>query len=98
MKIKYDKEIDVKYIRIKVGKIIRTKEEKPWLLFDYAQNGDVLSVEVLNASKHLVSFSTFAGKFLGYSEVQMSHESDKAGLGLTVESPEYKKESQFALA
>ena len=98
MQIKYDKEIDAKYVRIKKGKISHTKKEQDWLLFDCDQNGEVLGIEILDASKHLVSFSTFAGKFLGYSNVQMNHESDKEGLGLTIESPKYKEENQFNFA
>jgi uncharacterized protein YuzE len=67
MEIKYDKEIDAKYVYIKKGKIARTKKEQDWLLFDYAENGDVLGVEILDASRHLVSFFTVAGKLVGHS-------------------------------
>lgn len=57
MKIKYDKTIDAKYIRVKKGKIASTKKEKLWLLFDYNKDNEVLGVEILNASKHPISFS-----------------------------------------
>ena len=58
MNIKYDKTVDTKYICIKRGKISKTAKIKDWLLFDYAKNGDVLGVEILNASKNLVSVLT----------------------------------------
>ena len=98
METKYDKKIDAKYVQIKKGKIAHTKKEQEWLLFDCAKNGDVLGVEILNASKHLVSLSTIAGKLFGYSIVQSSLGSDDKSLRFTIESPQTAKESQFALA
>ena len=67
MEIKYDKKIDAKYVRIKNGKITHTKKEQDWLLFDCAKNGDVLGVEILDASKHLVSLSTVAGELVSHN-------------------------------
>ena len=98
MEIKYDKKIDAKYVRIKKAKIARTKKEQDWLLFDCDKNGDVLGVEILDASKHLVSFFTIAGKLFGYSIAQLALGSDDESLRLTIKSPEHTKENQFAFA
>lgn len=62
MNIKYDKKADTKYVRIKKGKIAYTKKEQDWLLYDCAKNGDVLGVEILDASQHVLSLSTIKGK------------------------------------
>ena len=99
MEIKYDKKIDAKYVRIKKGKIAHTKKEQDWLLFDCAKNGDVLGVEILDASKHLVSLSTIAGKLFGYSFVKSELlGKDNQSLGMTITSPKTEKENQFAIA
>lgn len=70
MEIEYDKKIDTRYVRIMKGKISSTHKERDWLLFDCADNGDVLGVEILDASKHLVSISTVGNKLVGYSFVE----------------------------
>lgn len=99
MKIDYDKKADAKYVRIKKGKISYTKEENDWLLFDCAKNGEVLGVEVLNASKNPVSIYTIRDKFVGFGFIQtkkLGKENDS--LGLTVNYPIYSTENQLALA
>ncbi|MFT5179564.1 MAG: hypothetical protein ACI9GH_000464 [Candidatus Paceibacteria bacterium] len=52
--ITYDKAVDAKYISIKKGKIFKTKILKDWLNLDFNKKGDVLGVEILNASKNPV--------------------------------------------
>lgn len=99
METKYDKKIDAKYVRIKKGKIAHTKKERDWLLFDYAENGDVLGVEILNASKHFISFRTIKEKLVGYSTtVSQLHGDDNESLGLTITTPEHKNDNEFAFA
>jgi len=63
MKIKYDKDIDVKYISFKKGKVFKTSEKTNWLLVDYNKNNEVLGIEILDASKNPVSISVVEGKF-----------------------------------
>jgi len=70
MEIKYDKNIDAKYIRIKKGKVSRTKRCKDWLLFDFAKNGDILGVEILEASKHPIGLSIINGDLIGSGMVE----------------------------
>lgn len=96
MEIKYDKTIDAKYVRIKEGKVAHTKKEQDWLLFDCAENGDVLGVEILDASKHFVSLFTIMGKLLGYSVIdsKTSLNNDKI-LELTIKSPESNEKDLF---
>ena len=69
MEIKYDKKIDSKYIRIKKGKVSFTKRNKDWLLFDHAKNGNILGVEILEASKHPIAISTINGELFNVGKV-----------------------------
>jgi len=55
MNIKYDKNIDAKYISVKNGKVYKTDIIKKWLNIDIDRDGNVLGVEILNASKNLIS-------------------------------------------
>jgi uncharacterized protein YuzE len=56
MRIRYDKKIDAKYIKFNIRKkVARTEKQKAWLLVDRAQDGEVVGVEILNASRHPVS-------------------------------------------
>ena len=57
MLIRYDKEIDAKYItlltkRQKKGVVSRTQKVYSWLLVDYDVKGNIFGVEVLDASQH----------------------------------------------
>ncbi|OGI67530.1 hypothetical protein A3A05_00130 [Candidatus Nomurabacteria bacterium RIFCSPLOWO2_01_FULL_41_12] len=99
MKIEDDKTIDARYVRIKKGQITHTKKERDWLLFDCAANGDVLGVEILDFSKHPVSIFTVGKNFFGCSLIKSKPlGKDQESLGLTVDSPEHEKDSQFAFA
>jgi len=50
MKIKYDKETDVVYISFSSGKIVESDQDKPGIIIDYSEDGQVVGIEVLNAS------------------------------------------------
>jgi uncharacterized protein YuzE len=96
MEIKYDKTIDAKYVRIKDGKIAHTKKEQDWLLFDCAENGDVLGIEILDASRHFVSLFSIMGKLLGYSVVDYkTFLNDNKTPELTTKSPESNERDSF---
>ena len=69
MKIKNDKKIDAKYIKIEEGVITKTKREKDWLFFDCNKKGDVLGIEVLNASKNPINIIVTNGKLTSISKV-----------------------------
>ena len=51
MKIKYDKETDIIYIRFSENKIEESLEEKPGIIIDYDDKSRVVAIEILNASK-----------------------------------------------
>ncbi len=53
MKVKYDKEADVIYIKLNNLPIKESDEDKPGIILDYAENGSIVSIEILNASKNL---------------------------------------------
>jgi len=51
MVIKYDKESDVIYIQFSENKVVESEEDKPGIILDYGENGDIVGIEILNASK-----------------------------------------------
>ncbi len=50
MKVKYDKEIDVLYIRLSNNPIAESDSEKPGIILDYDSEDNIVGIEVLNAS------------------------------------------------
>lgn len=55
MKVTFDKETDVLYIEFKAGQIVESDQDKSGeMIIDYAQNGSVVGIEVLNASGKLL--------------------------------------------
>lgn len=53
MKIRYDAEVDVLSIVFNDSKIEESDEERPGLILDYDRNGNIVGVEILNASKRI---------------------------------------------
>jgi len=53
MKVKYDKEVDILYIHFSDGKIVNSDEDKPGIILDYDENGNIVGIEMLNASKQM---------------------------------------------
>jgi len=49
MKIKYDKEANVIYLRFGEGKIAESDEIKKGLIIDYDIDGNPIAIEILNA-------------------------------------------------
>jgi uncharacterized protein YuzE len=50
MKIKYDKEVDIIYIKLNDQPIIESEEDKPGVILDYAKDGSVVGIEIPEAS------------------------------------------------
>ncbi len=50
MKIVYDKEVDVLNIKFSDAEIYSTDEDKPGIIIDYDKTGNMVEVEILNAS------------------------------------------------
>ncbi len=55
MKVKYDKETDILYIKLSDLEIDESDEEKKGVILDYAEDGTLVSIEILNASKSNLS-------------------------------------------
>ncbi len=53
MKVKYDKEVDILYIQFSDNKITESDEEKSGIILDYDNEGSIVGIEVLNASKKM---------------------------------------------
>ena len=51
MKVKYDKDVDILYFYLSDEKIMESDEDKPGIILDYGFNGNIIGIEVLNASK-----------------------------------------------
>jgi uncharacterized protein YuzE len=54
MHIKYNIETDIIYIRFSEGKVAESDEDKPGIILDYDEVGNILGIEVLEASKKMV--------------------------------------------
>jgi uncharacterized protein YuzE len=50
MKVTYDPEVDIINIILKDSAIDESDESRPVIILDYDKNGDVISIEILNAS------------------------------------------------
>lgn len=53
MVIKYDKDVDVIYIRLTDAVVAESDEDKPGVILDYDDAGNLVGIEVLNASKKI---------------------------------------------
>ncbi|CDH47226.1 MAG: DUF2283 domain-containing protein [Candidatus Competibacteraceae bacterium] len=53
MKVIYDPEVDVLRILFRDEPIEESDEDKPGLILDYDKDGNVVGLELLNASQHV---------------------------------------------
>ena len=53
MKVKYNKEMDILYLSFSDKAVYESDEEKKGVILDYAKNGQIVGIEVLNASKRV---------------------------------------------
>ena len=53
MKIKYDQELDILYIRFSDENIQESDSDKPGVVLDYDANGGIVAIEILNASRKI---------------------------------------------
>ena len=51
MKLKYDREVDILYIRLNDSPTKESDEDHPGILLDYDDNGQIVGIEIMNASK-----------------------------------------------
>jgi uncharacterized protein YuzE len=61
MVIKYDKESDIIYIQFSQKKVVKIDEDKPGIILDYGDNGEIVGIEAskkisqLNGISHEVA-------------------------------------------
>jgi len=53
MKVTYDPEVDVLRILFRDAPIDESDEDKPGIILDYDKDGNIVGLEVLNASKRM---------------------------------------------
>jgi len=53
MKVKYDKENDILYIKLSNNPVIESDSQKPGIILDYDSEQNIVGIEVLNASKKM---------------------------------------------
>jgi len=51
MKIKYDQEVDILLIELSDSEIYESDESKPDVILDYDKEGNIVRIEILDASK-----------------------------------------------
>jgi uncharacterized protein YuzE len=54
MLIKYNREVDIVYIQFSENKVSESDEDKPGIILDYDDNGNIVGIEILDASKKMV--------------------------------------------
>lgn len=52
MKVNYDTEVDVLRIVLSERAIVESDENRPGVILDYDADGNIVGLEILNASKH----------------------------------------------
>ena len=53
VKVTYDQEVDVLMVVFSGAKVQESDEDKPGVILDYDQDGNVVGLEILNASKRV---------------------------------------------
>ena len=53
MKVTYDASVDVLRILFSDAPIAESDEDKPGVILDYAEDGSIVGIEILDASKHI---------------------------------------------
>lgn len=51
MKVKYNKETDILYIKLSDESISASDQDKKGIILDYSKSGNLVGIEILNASK-----------------------------------------------
>ena len=55
MKTHYDREADALYLRFAEGRIVASEEVAPGVVLDFDDEGRIVALEVLSASRHLAA-------------------------------------------
>jgi len=51
MNIKYDKEADAFYLKLSDAEVVESDQEKPEIIIDYDDSGNMVGIEVFDASE-----------------------------------------------
>lgn len=60
MKSRYDAETDALYLRFTETAIIESEEVRPGIVLDFAAEGRIVALEILDATEHLASGTDLA--------------------------------------
>ncbi len=55
MKVTYDPEVDILRIILRDGPVEESDEDKPGVILDYDREGNVVGLEILNASQRVTN-------------------------------------------
>jgi uncharacterized protein YuzE len=55
MKVSFDRETDALYVRFSDDAVAETAEVRPGVMFDYAVDGRIVGLEILDASRTVAS-------------------------------------------
>lgn len=53
MKVKYDQEVDVLTIQLSNAPVEESDQDKPGVILDYDKDGNLVGLEILNASRRM---------------------------------------------
>lgn len=53
MKVKYDRDVDILYIKLNDSQIEESDEDRPGMVIDYDADGLIVGIEIMNASKRM---------------------------------------------
>src|SRR5437016_9266124 len=90
MKVTYDPEVDVLRILFRDAPIEESDEDKPGVILDYDKDGNVVGLEVLNASQRIENPRALGPRLLPARSVHVLSQSEIGRAGsksLTVSSP-----------
>ena len=54
MKLKYDREVDILCIKLNDAPVEESDEDHPGVVLDYASDGSIVGIEIMNASKRAI--------------------------------------------
>ncbi|GFP20248.1 hypothetical protein HKBW3S42_00294 [Candidatus Hakubella thermalkaliphila] len=63
MRVRYDEQVDILYIRIKETPYYESDEIREGIIMDYDKDGNVIGIEILDASEYLAPDELATVKF-----------------------------------